>query len=438
MSTAINKSAKISIVIFSTISFTLLFAAWLMFGVLAIPIQKEFQLTEIEFGWLTSIAILNGALWRLFFGIIADKYGGKKIFIIIMIISTIFCFLISNVSSFSHLLIYAFFLGISGNSFSVGIAWNSAWFEKKEQGFALGIFGAGNVGASVTKIIGPTLIVAIPAVGLFNGLIPGGWRFIPFLYGIFLIICTLFLLVFTPNNDITPAKGRSFLNTLKPLKEIRVWRFSLYYIIVFGAYVALSVWLPKYYVDNYKLDLKIAALLTALFIFPASLLRPLGGKLSDYFGPRKVMYFVFGVMLLCLLFLAAPQGHIVLYLSEKYHPVGQVNVMKFTIGVVPFTILIFIIGVCMGIGKAAVYKYIPEYFPNDVGSVGGLVGCIGALGGFFLPIAFSYSLNYSAIPQTCFMILFLITLISFLWMHFTIMKMSADAAPHIKKFIELP
>ena len=172
MSTAINKSAKISIVIFSTISFTLLFAAWLMFGVLAIPIQKEFQLTEIEFGWLTSIAILNGALWRLFFGIIADKYGGKKIFIIIMIISTIFCFLISNVSSFSHLLIYAFFLGISGNSFSVGIAWNSAWFEKKEQGFALGIFGAGNVGASVTKIIGPTLIVAIPAVGLFNGLIP--------------------------------------------------------------------------------------------------------------------------------------------------------------------------------------------------------------------------------------------------------------------------
>lgn len=355
-----------------------------------------------------------------------------------MIISTIFCFLIGRATTFEQLLIYAFFLGIAGNSFSVGIAWNSAWFAKKEQGFALGIFGAGNVGASVTKIIGPTLILAVPITGYFNGLIPGGWRFIPTLYGVLLIICTITLFLFTPHADIKPAKDRSFLNTLKPLKQIRVWRFSLYYVVMFGAYVALSVWLPKYYVDIFHLDLKTAAFLTALFIFPASLLRPVGGKLSDYFGPRRVMYFVFGIMLLCLIFLSAPEGHIVLYLSDKYHPTGQANVMKFTMGVVPFTILVFIVGICMGVGKAAVYKYIPEYFPNDVGSVGGLVGCIGALGGFFLPIAFSYSFAYTAIPQTCFIILLLVTLISALWLHFTIMKISSDAAPHLKKFIEPP
>lgn len=429
---------KNSVVYLSTIGFTLLFAVWLMFGILAIPIQKEFNLSEIEFGWLTAIAILNGALWRLVFGIIADKYGGKKIFLVIIAISCVFCFLISYADSFNKLILYAFFLGIAGNSFSVGIAWNSAWFGKNEQGYALGLFGAGNVGASVTKIIGPTLIVLVPATGLLNGNIPGGWRFIPFLYGILLIFMFFILLFFTPKIDLKPAQNKSFIDSLQPLKQMRVWRFSLYYIIVFGAYVGLSVWLPKYYVDNYHLELRDAALLTALFIFPASLLRPLGGKLSDLFGPRKIMYIIFGVMLICLLFLGAPEGHIVLYLSNKYHPTGTVNVMRYTLGVIPFTVLIFFLGVCMGIGKAAVYKYIPEYFPKDVGSVGGLVGCIGALGGFFFPITFSYVLKYTAIPQTSFFILFIITLISFIWLHITVIKMMSSGAPHLKKDIEEP
>src|SRR5690606_354448 len=117
--------------------------------------------------------------------------------------------------------------------------------------------------------------------------------------------------------DRKPAQGRPMRDLLRPIRSIRVWRFSLYYVAVFGAYVGLAAWLPKYYVDVYGLPLDRAALLTALFIFPASLLRPLGGWLSDRFGARRVMYWVFGTMFVALLLLAAPSGHVVLHVPDR-------------------------------------------------------------------------------------------------------------------------
>ena len=99
-----------------------------------------------------------------------------------------------------------------------------------------------------------------------------------------------------PGHDRRPAVGRTFRDVNRPLGDLRVWRFGLYYIVVFGAYVALALWLPHYYVDVYGVDLRTAGFLTALFIFPASLLRPLGGYLSDRLGPRPVTYSAFIVM----------------------------------------------------------------------------------------------------------------------------------------------
>ncbi|MEI2716472.1 MAG: MFS transporter [Candidatus Nanopelagicales bacterium] len=197
-----------------------------------------------------------------------------------------------------------------------------------------------------------------------------------------------------PRHDHKPGQGRSISSMLRPLKEVRVWRFSLYYVIVFGAYVALAAWLPKYYVDVYGLALPQAGLLTALFIFPASLLRPVGGYISDRIGARKVMYATFGTMLVASGILMMPYGYIVLQ-----QPGGEAKqVLPWTVGVVLFTVLVFIIGCAMGIGKAAVYKHIPEYFPHDVGAVGGLVGSLGALGGFFLPPLFAYASAWSGRP----------------------------------------
>lgn len=420
----------------STTAFTLLFAVWLMFGVLGLPIRQEFGLSDVQLSWLTATAILNGALWRLAFGILADRSGGRLVMTLTLLLTAVPAFLVSHASSYSQLLVYAFLLGIAGNGFSVGVSWNSAWFSKERQGFALGLFGAGNVGASVTKLLGPTLITLIPAAGLAGGLVPGGWRFVPFAYSLLLVVMALVVWFGTPRQDRRPGQGRPLAQMLSPLRHLRVWRFGLYYVVVFGAYVALAAWLPKYYVDVFGLPLAQAALLTALFIFPASLLRPLGGHLADRFGARRVMYWTFGVMLLATLLLSGPDGHIVLSAPEQFGGPREVLFHQMTLW--PFTALVFVIGVAMGVGKAAVYKHIPEYFPRDVGAVGGLVGLLGALGGFVLPLLFAYLQAWLGLPQTTFFVLFLLTLVSALWMHLTVLKLMHGAAPHLGHRIEAP
>lgn len=418
-----------TILTLSTLAFTLMFAVWLMFGVLGIPIRKEFGMTDVQFGWLTAIAILNGSIWRLTFGLWTDRFGGRLVMTLLVAATAIPAFLVSYAQSLNQLLVCAFLVGIAGNSFSVGIAWNSAWFPRERQGFSLGVFGAGNVGASVTKFIGPVLIALVPVAGLLSGKIPGGWRFVPFLYGILCLFMAAAIWFMCPRQDHKPGAGRPLGELLRPLKHMRVWRFSLYYVVVFGAYVALSVWLPKYYVDVFGLSLQKAALLTALFIFPASLLRPLGGWLSDKFGARRMMYWVFSTMFLALLLLSIPNGHIVLYLPESIEPGGQRAVLHFIMGPRLFTFLLFIVACGMGIGKAAVYKYIPEYFPKDVGAVGGLVGLLGALGGFFLPLLFAYAYKYTGLPQSTFMILLVVTGVSFFWLHWVVRNILHAATP---------
>lgn len=427
-----KETGKTRVLTLSTVGFTLMFAVWLMFGVLGIPIRKELGLSDLQLSWLAAIAILNGSLWRLLFGILADRFGGRNVFTILVLATIIPAYMVSLADTYTELMIWAFFVGMAGNAFSIGISWNSAWYPREQKGFALGVFGAGNVGASVTKLIGPALIALVPAAGMAGGWVPGGWRFVPFMYCILLAITAIAIWVFTPDHDIKPGADRPMIEMLKPLKYVRVWRFSLYYVVVFGAYVALSVWLPKYYVDVYGLELKHAALLTALFIFPASLLRPLGGYLSDKFGARRMMYWVFGVMLSACLILSIPSAKIILNVPANIDPAGQREALSYSMNATWFTVWVFIVGVCMGIGKAAVYKYIPEYFPADVGAVGGLVGMLGALGGFVLPPLFAWFYQLTYVPQSTFFLMFLLTAVSFGWLHITVMSLLQKASPALE------
>ncbi len=385
-----------------------------------------------SFSWITAVAVLNGAIWRLPAGIMTDRLGGRVVFTFMLAATAIPAYLVSTATSYRSLMLYAFLVGFAGNSFSVGIAWVSAWWPQSRQGLALGIFGAGNVGASLTKFIGPALIVLVPAAGYLGGAIPGGWRFVPLLYAVMLLVMAAITWFGTPKHDKKPGQGRSVTEMLQPLKQSRVWRFSLYYVVTFGAYVALAAWLPKYYVDVYDQVLWHAALLTATFIFPASLLRPFGGWMSDKVGARRVMYLTFGTMLVSTGILMMPYGYIVLT-----RPDGTTDeVLPWSVGLYPFIFLVFIIGCAMGIGKAAVYKHIPEYFPHDVGAVGGLVGSIGALGGFFLPPMFAYATRWTGMPQSTFLVLFLVTGAAMLWMHLTIHKMLHDASPSLANKFE--
>jgi NNP family nitrate/nitrite transporter-like MFS transporter len=396
----------------STVAFTLLFAVWLMFGVLGVPIKEEFHLDTVQFSWLTAIAVLSGSIWRLPLGIWTDRVGGRRLMTFLLLATAVPTLLVSHATTFTQLMVCAFCFGIAGNSFSVGIAWNAAWADRDRQGFALGIFGAGNVGASITKLIGPALIALVPAGGM--GLIPGGWRGVPVLYAALLVLMAAVLWVATPAPDRHPGSGRPLRALLAPLREVRTWRFGLYYVVVFGAYVALSLWLPSYYKRVFGLPLAKAALLTALFIFPASLLRPVGGWLSDKFGARPVTYAVFVAMLLACVPLAAPDG-----------------ALGFHVGLSQFILLIEVLGIGMGLGKASVYKYIADYFPNEVGAAGGLVGTLGALGGFVLPLGFGYLDKSSGRPESCFWIMGALVLACLVWLHTVVSGMRRRATVRV-------
>ena len=430
-----NKDRQ-TVLVFSTLAFTLMFAVWLQFGILAIPIQKEFELSDTQFYWLTALPILNGSIWRLFTGIWADKFGGRKVMMVLLLLSAIPTALLTQTKNVTSLFILAFFIGIAGNSFSTGIAWNSAWFPREKQGFALGVFGAGNVGASVTKLIGPAIVSATAGATYLGGLILGGWRVIPAVYSVLLIMMTISIFFFTPNQDRRPGSSVPMREQLRPLKEVRVWRFSLYYTVVFGAYVALASMLPKYYEAQYDVILWKAALLTTLFIFPASLLRPMGGYLSDRFGARKVMYWTFGAMLVTSGILMMPQGHIVIKVATTKSKNGLLEILPWSPNLFFFTLVTVLLGCAMGIGKAAVYKHIPEYFPMRVGSVGGLVGSLGALGGFFLLPIFGYAQQLTGIRSSPFAVLFLLTLVSLVWMHLIVLQILQKNSPNLLHLFE--
>lgn len=426
------------VLVLSTLGFTLMFAVWLQFGVLGVPIRDEFGLTDIQLFWLSAVAVLNGSIWRLATGILADRLGGKLVFTALLLMTAVPTYLVSHAQSYTMLLVLAFLIGFAGNSFSTGIAWNAAWFPRNQQGFALGVFGAGNVGASVTKLIGPAIIAATAGSVYLGGSVEGGWRLVPVVYAVLLVAMAAFMWFLTPRHDRKPGAHIPVRAQLAPLKQVRVWRFSVYYVVVFGAYVALSAALPKYYVDEYGLELWSAALLTALFIFPASLLRPLGGWMSDRMGARRVMYGTFAVMLVTSGILMMPNGYVVVEVTEKFDPDGVNEVLPYSIGIVPFTALLFVLGCAMGIGKAAVYKHIPEYFPNDVGAVGGLVGLLGALGGFFLLPTFGYVAAWTGLATSMFAVLFALTLASAIWMHLTVVRMLHAGSPELADKFEHP
>jgi NNP family nitrate/nitrite transporter-like MFS transporter len=398
----------------STIAFTVCFAVWTIFAIIGVQIKKDLGLNETQFGLLVGTPILTGSLIRIFLGIWTDQYGGRIVYTLTMLAAAVATWLLTYATTYPQMLLAALGVGIAGGSFAVGIAYVSRWYPPERQGTALGIFGAGNVGAAVTKFLAPFVLVAY------------GWQTTAKVWAVGIALMGIIFLLVTKDDPVTVArrargeKPKSAWLELEPLKNIQVWRFSLYYFFAFGAFVALALWLPRYLIGVYKVDIETAGMLGAAYSIPASLFRAYGGHLSDKYGARRIMYWMFGVSALITFILSYPPTE---YIVSGIH--GPIR-FHFETGVVTFTTLMFVLGFFMSLGKAAVYKHIPVYYPNNVGSVGGLVGMIGGLGGFVLPIAFGVLNDLTGIWTSCFMLLFLIAGGSLIWMYLAIQRMERE------------
>jgi len=403
----------------STLAFTVCFAVWTIFSIIGVQIKQELGLSETQFGLLVATPVLTGSISRIFLGVISEQYGGRIMFPIQMVTTALATFLLSMADSYELFLLAALGVGLAGGSFIIGIAYVSRWYEAKDQGTALGIFGAGNLGAAVTNFGAPFLVVAY------------GWQQTAQIYAVALLVMAALFWIFTKNDPVlaqqksSGEKPKSALMQLEPLKDPQVWRFAVYYFFVFGAFVALASWLPRYYVGAYGLSLQTAGMLAAAYSLPASIFRALGGWMSDKWGARFVMYLTFVVSLICLFILSYP---------ETAYTVAGINgpiEFSFAIQVPVFAFLTVALGFVMSLGKAAVYKHIPVYYPHHVGSVGGLVGMIGGLGGFVLPISFGIMNDLTGVWTSCFMLMFVIVLISTLWMHVAIRRMERRKYPQL-------
>jgi NNP family nitrate/nitrite transporter-like MFS transporter len=468
----------------NTLAFTVCFAAWMLNGVLVTYLvsNQVFDWSASQMGWLIGIPVLTGSLVRLPLGMATDKFGGRPVYTLLMLAAAVPMFLLGRADSYADFMLFSLGFGLTGGSFAVGIAFTSVWYARERQGTALGIFGAGNAGAALTTLGAPSLLRSLTD----GGANVEGWRTLPVIYATALVVMAVLFFLLTTNRKAAGAATKTIRQQLAPLRHLRVWRFGLYYFLVFGGFVALAQWLVPYYVNVYSMTIVTAGLMTSIFSLPSGVIRALGGWISDVFGARRVLYWVLGVIGLCSFLLIFPKmdiespgrgvmaqasgtvsqvGEAGIVVADRSYtlippppgagaegqdfqpwPVTQtwhepvveegeqvvrrqllargVTHIYFQANVWIFTMFVFGIGIAMGIGKAAVYRYIPDYFPSVVGVVGGLVGVLGGLGGFVCPIIFGTLLDGLGLWTTTWIFLFLVTIACLIWLSLVVRRMT--------------
>lgn len=487
MSTTNSLSLSHRILFLNTLAFTVCFACWTLNGVLVTFLVDNgiFKWDVVQVGWLLGIPILTGSVMRLPIGMLTDKFGGKYVFSLLLLLCSVPLFLLPFADSFFMFALLSFFFGMVGTSFAVGIGFTSIWYPKEWQGRALGIFGMGNAGAAITTFLAPSLLNEFSISDPQNG-----WKLLPVIYGIALVVIGIIFLLFTKNKK-NENQTKTVPQMLQSLKNTRVWRFGAYYFLVFGCFVAYSQWLLPNFMNVYQTSLVMGGMFATMFSLPSGVIRAFGGFLSDKFGARKVMYWVLSssVILSALLMIPkmdittsgpgvmATKKGIITAVSNTLVKVGEkeflinlkvnkplentifptrnswqqvvvaenqevkkkeliakgVTAIHFSANMWVYLVLVILIGISWGIGKAAVYKHIPEYFPTEVGVVGGMVGMIGGLGGFFGPIIFGYLLTATGIWSSSWIFILILSAVCLIWMHMTVTKIMNEKQPILSK-----
>ncbi len=412
-----KKGQALSVLIVSTLAFTVCFMVWMMFGVIGIPIKKTLGLNATEFGLLTATPVLTGSLIRVPLGIWTDKYGGRIVMALLMASTVPAIFLMSYATAYWHFLVIGLFVGLAGGSFSVGTPYVARWFPKNRQGFAMGVYGAGNSGAAVNKFVAPALVVAF------------GWTMVPTVYAAIMLGTVVVFWLFSHSDPahLVPSNTK-FGDQLKALKDPKVLKYCQYYSIVFGGYVALSLWMVQYYVGEYGLDIRSAALLAACFSLPGGVLRAIGGWLSDKYGAHAVTWWVMWVSWICLFILSYPQT------DFTVTTVNGPTTFHLGLSVYAFTGLMFLLGIAFAFGKASVFKYISDDYPGNIGTISGIVGLAGGMGGFVLPILFGALMDLTGIRSSAFMLMYGVVWVSLIWMYWTEVRRTEVIGPRSQAF----
>lgn len=389
------KSGNLTVLLVTTWAFTVCFAVWMMFGVTGIPIRVQLGLDSTQFGLLTATPVFTGAVFRLPLGIGTDRFGGRRIMLLLLLGCAVPLWVSAYATAFWQFLLLGLALGLVGASFSVGTPYVARFFAREQRGFAMGFFGAGTIGASLNMFVAPFLIDRY------------GWEMVPKVYAMALVATAALFWIFSARDparfgDYTPSMRQQ----LAVLRDPRVWKYCQYYSIVFGGFTALSIWMPQYFKTEYGLSITQAALLAACFALPAGAFRAFGGWLSDRFGAHAVTWWVLWVAWICLFLLSYPKTELIIHTID-----GPIN---FSIALPSwfFTVLLFVLGIALACGMASTFKYIGDDFPDSIGTVSGIVGMAGGLGGFLLPIMFGAILDHLGINSSCFMLLYGIVAVS--------------------------
>lgn len=364
--------------VLGTGAFAVCFAVFGSVSAMMPIIRERLELDPFQVSVAIALPVILGSLGRIPLGMLTDRYGGRIVFPAIMACAVVPAGLLGWVESYSMLLWCGLFVGIALASFSVGVGFVSGWFPPSQQGTALGIYGAGNIGQSVAAFGSPALAAAM-------GYSWGFWG-----PAVLVLIWLVLFLVWARNAPVGTASVKTLRDLIQPLRRRTSWVLGVFYFLTFGGFVAMSIYLPTFLTDIFDLTPTDAGFRTAGFVVVATVMRPVGGFLSDRFSGRIVLLWVFPVTAAFALFLACPL------------------MSTFTIGALGMAAAI-------GLGNGAVFKLVPQYFPRAVGSVTGLVGAAGGLGGFFPPLLVgairqatgSYSLGFITLALTalaCFLL----------------------------------
>ena len=357
-----------------TTSFAVCFAAWGLIAAFAPHFRDTFHLSATQAALMVAVPVLLGSLARLPVGMLADRFGGRLVFSLLMLLCAVPAFLTPMAETYPQLLVSGFFLGLAGSSFAVGVGFISRWFSAEKQGSALGVYGLGNIGQSAAVFLGPLLAVSLGWQNVFRG--------VAAMLAIWAIVFWLFA-----RNAPVMVRPKSIGEMVRLLARERLsWALSAFYFLTFGGFVAFSIYLPSLLRDQFHLQPADAGFRTAGFVVVATLMRPVGGWLADRIGGARVLSAVFSIVVPFALLLAWP------------------SMLPFTIGALGCAAM-------MGLGNGAVFKLVPQYFPGETGTVTGLVGAMGGLGGFFPPLLLGIFRDRMGAVWPAFVLLALVSLV---------------------------